>query len=292
MEFLKEHYQEELDRLSLKLPAADRIPRVRFTEAKRLVSEKYGRSIRNPHDLEPEEEQLISRYFLEEYGAEFVFVTHYPSKKRPFYAMDDPEDPRYTLSFDLLFRGVEVTTGGQRIHDYKALTRKIADRGMTEEGLEFYLDAFRYGMPPHGGLGIGLERLTMQLLGAENVREACLFPRDMNLSLIHIWIAYVLDENNELYKNMNKAMISIEKINNKYDEEELREMIEAHVRATGSKKGKEILENYAAYLPRFKKLIPNEYQKMLLLSAKLEEKGLTAEQAQMEAFYESAGVQQ
>lgn len=105
-------------------------------------------------------------------------------------------------------------------------------------------------------------------------------------------IAYVLDENNELYKNMNKAMISIEKINNKYDEEELREMIEAHVRATGSKKGKEILENYAAYLPRFKKLIPNEYQKMLLLSAKLEEKGLTAEQAQMEAFYESAGVQQ
>lgn len=180
MEFLKEHYQEELDRLSLKLPAADRIPRVRFTEAKRLVSEKYGRSIRNPHDLEPEEEQLISRYFLEEYGAEFVFVTHYPSKKRPFYAMDDPEDPRYTLSFDLLFRGVEVTTGGQRIHDYKALTRKIADRGMTEEGLEFYLDAFRYGMPPHGGLGIGLERLTMQLLGAENVREACLFPRDMN----------------------------------------------------------------------------------------------------------------
>ena len=94
--------------------------------------------------------------------------------------MDDPEDSRFTLSFDLLFDGLEITTGGQRIHDYQALCDKIAARGMTEEGLEQYLDAFRFGMPPHGGLGIGLERLTMQLLGEDNVREACLFPRDMS----------------------------------------------------------------------------------------------------------------
>ena len=94
--------------------------------------------------------------------------------------MDDPEDSRYTLSFDLLFHGLEVTTGGQRIHDYQMLVDKIAARGMTTEGLEHYLDTFRYGMPPHGGLGIGLERLTMQVLGEENVREACLFPRDLN----------------------------------------------------------------------------------------------------------------
>ena len=81
--------------------------------------------------------------------------------------MDDPADPRFTLSFDLLFRGLEVTTGGQRIHDYQQLTAKIADRGMEEEGMEQYLDAFKHGMPPHGGLGIGLERLTMQLLGGK-----------------------------------------------------------------------------------------------------------------------------
>ena len=107
-------------------------------------------------------------------------MTHYPSKKRPFYAMDDPKDERFTLSFDLLYKGLEITTGGQRIHDWQALTEKLKKRGMTEDGLEQYLDTFRYGMPPHGGLGIGLERLTMQLLDEENVREACLFPRDMN----------------------------------------------------------------------------------------------------------------
>ena len=118
--------------------------------------------------------------FEEEYDADFVFVTHYPSKKRPFYAMDDPSDEKFTLSFDLLFHGLEVTTGGQRIHDYDQLKAKIAARGMEEEGMEQYLDTFKHGMPPHGGLGIGLERLTMQLLGEENVREACLFPRDLN----------------------------------------------------------------------------------------------------------------
>ena len=145
-----------------------------------LVSEKYERKIRNPYDLEPEEESLIGKYFQEEYGSDFVFVTHYPSKKRPFYAMDDPEDPRFTLSFDMLYKGLEVTTGGQRIHDYHMLLDKLEARGMTTEGLESYLEAFKCGMPPHGGLGIGLERLTMQLLGAENVRETCLFPRDLN----------------------------------------------------------------------------------------------------------------
>ena len=115
----------------------------------------------------------------EEYDSDFVFVTHYPSKKRPFYAMDDPEDKTYTLSFDCLYKGMEITTGGQRIHDYKMLKEKLAARGMTEEGMEAYMMAFRHGMPPHGGLGIGLERLTMKLAGEENVRETTLFPRDL-----------------------------------------------------------------------------------------------------------------
>ena len=177
---LEKEYSKELKLLNITLPDVEKIPYVRFDEAKRLVSEKYKRKIRNPFDLEPEDEELIGKYFKEEYNADFVFVTHYPSKKRPFYAMDDPEDTRYTLSFDLLYHGLEITTGGQRIHDLNMLEEKIQAKGMTEEGLEQYLDAFRFGMPPHGGLGIGLERLTMQLLGEDNVREACLFPRDMS----------------------------------------------------------------------------------------------------------------
>ena len=180
MNLLEKEYSKELKLLNITLPDVEKIPYVRFDEAKRLVSEKYNRKIRNPFDLEPEEEELIGKYFKEEYDADFVFVTHYPSKKRPFYAMDDPEDTRYTLSFDLLYHGLEITTGGQRIHDLSMLEEKIEAKGMTEEGLEQYLDAFRFGMPPHGGLGIGLERLTMQLLGKDNVREACLFPRDMS----------------------------------------------------------------------------------------------------------------
>ena len=179
IELLKKDYAKELKMLGITLPNVEKIPYVRFDEAKRLVSEKYNRKIRNPFDLEPEEEELIGKYFKEEYDADFVFVTHYPSKKRPMYAMDDPADDRYTLSFDLLFKGLEITTGGQRIHDYNMLVEKIEKRGMSQEGMEQYLDTFKYGMPPHGGLGIGLERLTMQLLGEDNVREACLFPRDM-----------------------------------------------------------------------------------------------------------------
>ena len=180
MELLSKEYAKELKMLNITLPNVDKIPAVRFDEAKQKVSEKYGRKIRNPYDLETEEEALIGKYYKEECGADFVFITHYPSKKRPFYAMDDPEDARFTLSFDLLFKGLEITTGGQRIHDYNMLVQKIEDRGMTQEGMEQYLDTFKHGMPPHGGLGIGLERLTMQLLGEENVREACLFPRDLN----------------------------------------------------------------------------------------------------------------
>lgn len=180
MELLKKDYAKELKMLNVTLPNVDKIPAVRFDEAKELVAKKYNRTIKNPFDLEPEEEALISQYFKEEMDADFVFVTHYPSKKRPFYAMDDPDNKTFTLSFDLLFRGMEITTGGQRIHDYNMLMEKIADRGMTDEGMEQYLSAFKHGMPPHGGLGIGLERLTMKLIGEENVRETTLFPRDLS----------------------------------------------------------------------------------------------------------------
>lgn len=177
---LREEYGRKLQMLGVSLPETDKIPQIRFDRAKELVAEKYNRKIRNPHDLEPEEEALIGQYFKEEMGADFVFVTHYPSKKRPFYAMDDPEDTSVTLSFDLLFHGLEITTGGQRIHDYRMLADKLEARGMTDEGMEQYMMVFKHGMPPHGGLGIGLERLTMKLTGEENVRETTLFPRDLS----------------------------------------------------------------------------------------------------------------
>ena len=178
MAVLEADYAPQLRMLGVTLPKVDSIPAVRFDEAKRMVSEKYGRKIRDPFDLEPEEEQLISRLFAEDYGSEFVFVTHYPSKKRPFYAADDPEDPRYTLSFDLLFRGLEVTTGGQRIHDYQTQVEKMRKKGLDPADFEGYLMIHKYGTCPHGGLGLGMERLTSRLLGENNVREACLFPRD------------------------------------------------------------------------------------------------------------------
>lgn len=179
MHLLEKEYSRELKTLNIELPKTDKIPTIRFEDAKKKVSEKYNRPIRNPYDLEPEEEKLISEYFKEECDADFVFVTHYPTKKRPFYAMEDPNDRTYTLSFDLLFKGVEITTGGQRIHDYAILREKIALRGMDEEGMEHYLMIFKHGMPPHGGLGIGLERLTMKIMGLDNVRETTLFPRDL-----------------------------------------------------------------------------------------------------------------
>ena len=180
MELLKKDYAKELKILDVTLPDVSKIPAIRFDEAKQKVSEKYGRKIRNPFDLEPEEEHLIGQYAKEEWDSDFVFVTYNPSQTRPFYAMDEPQDEKFTLSFDLLFRGLEITTGGQRIHDYDMLMEKLAKRGMTEEGLETYLDTFKHGMPPHGGLGIGMERLTMQLLGEDNVRETTLFPRDLS----------------------------------------------------------------------------------------------------------------
>ena len=180
MHLLETEYAKELKLLKVEIPNTKEIPQVRFDEAKQLLYEKYNRKIKNPNDLEPEEEHLIGQYFKEEYNADFVFVTHYPSKKRPFYAMDDPANPKVTLSFDLLFRGIEVTTGGQRIHDYNEIIKKMESRNMNPEDIASYLMIFKHGMPPHGGLGIGLERLTMKLLNEQNVRETTMFPRDVS----------------------------------------------------------------------------------------------------------------
>lgn len=176
--YLEENYSLVLKKLGCELPKIDTIPCVKFRDAKEMVAEKYGRKIKDPYDLEPEEERLIGELFKEDYGSDFVFVTHYPVKKRPFYAMDDPEDTKYTLSFDLLFRGLEITTGGQRIHDYDEQVKKMIFKGLYPEDFESYLMLHKYGVPPHGGLGMGLERFVMKLLDEKNIRATSMFPRD------------------------------------------------------------------------------------------------------------------
>lgn len=179
MDYLRAHCKPELELLNVKLPTVGKIPTVTFTEAKEIMQEQFGHKSKNRYDLNPDEEVMMCKWAEETQGSEFVFVTHFPSAKRPFYAMDDPENPKFALSFDLLFRGLEITTGGQRIHDYNEQIQKLEDRKMDASLFESFTMMHKYGMPPHGGLGLGLERLTMQLLQQQNIRESSMFPRDM-----------------------------------------------------------------------------------------------------------------
>ena len=176
--FLKKEYSFELNELKVELPVVKDIPKIRFSEVKALIAKEYSRPFRDENDLEPEEEKLIGKYFLEKYNSEFVFITHYPTVKRPFYTMDDPEDTSKTLSFDLLLNGAEITTGGQRIHDYNAQVIKMESLGMNPNDFEDYLAMHKYGLPPHGGMGIGLERFVMRILKLTNIKYATAFPRD------------------------------------------------------------------------------------------------------------------
>ncbi|MBN2534641.1 MAG: aspartate--tRNA(Asn) ligase [Spirochaetales bacterium] len=170
----------EIELLDMKVPKIERIVTVPFDEVHEIVYKKYNKDYRGETDLAPEEEKLISEYGENEWNTEFIFVTHYPSSKRPFYTMDDPEHPEKTLSFDLIFRNLEITTGGQRLHLYSDYMNKMKKLSMNIETFQSYLQAFQSGMPPHGGLGLGLERLTAQICGLSNVKEASLFPRDIN----------------------------------------------------------------------------------------------------------------
>ncbi|HEY5560230.1 MAG TPA: aspartate--tRNA(Asn) ligase [Clostridiaceae bacterium] len=153
----------------------NKIPRLKFSEALEILKKEYNKTDLDG-DMDPEGEKLICKYSKEHFGSEFIFLTHYPRRKRPMYTM--PLGETETHSFDLLFRGVEITTGGQRIHDYDMLINNIIYKGLTPELYHNYTKIFKYGMPPHGGLAIGLERITAQLLSLENVREASFFPRD------------------------------------------------------------------------------------------------------------------
>lgn len=164
-----------IELLEASLPViTDSIPRIRFSEALEILNTKYNKNLVG--DLDPEGERLFCSYVKEKYNSDFVFLTHYPREKRPMYTM--PCGETETNSFDLLFRGIEITTGGQRIHSYDMLVNNIIHKGLNPKNYEYYLSTFKYGVPPHGGLAIGLERLTAMILGLNNVRETSLFPRD------------------------------------------------------------------------------------------------------------------
>jgi len=175
----------ELSLLNATLPIMPHsIPVFRLSEVHDILSEHFAERMSMDHrgepDLAPEEEVLICEYALRQYESDFVFVTHFPSSHRAFYAMNDPEDPNLTISYDLLMRGREITSGGQRIHKEEQYIEKMLKRGMHPENFKFYLETFRNGMPPHGGFAIGLERIMSGFLGIPNIKEVSLFPRDIN----------------------------------------------------------------------------------------------------------------
>lgn len=169
----------QLERLGAEKPALPEggapFPRIELLEARRLVEERYGHRS-GGKDLDPEAERLLGRWAREERGSDFVFVTRYPQAARPFYTY--PTDDGLTRGLDLLFRGQEITSGGQRIHRHEMLVAELERRGMDAEAFRGYLEVFRHGMPPHGGFAIGAERLTALLLGLPNIRFARAFPRD------------------------------------------------------------------------------------------------------------------
>lgn len=157
----------------------DRIPRLTLARAQEIIFEETGRDVRQEKDLAPQDEVDICRWAEKSYQSDLVTITHFPTKKRAFYTMPDPANPEVSLSYDILFRGLEIASGSQRINDYGALVSAIKERGLDPQNFTLYLQAFKYGMPPEGGFSFGLERITMQLLELTNVREASLFPRDM-----------------------------------------------------------------------------------------------------------------
>jgi nondiscriminating aspartyl-tRNA synthetase len=156
------------------------IPRIHFADAQELIARETGEDPRGEPDLAPAHERWLGDWARREHGSDFLFVTGYPMVKRPFYTHPDPARPAYSNSFDLLLRGLELVTGGQRLHRYADYLAALAARDLSPEPFEGYLEAFKYGMPPHGGFAIGLERWVARLVGAENVRETTLFPRDLN----------------------------------------------------------------------------------------------------------------
>ncbi|HKR71254.1 MAG TPA: aspartate--tRNA(Asn) ligase [Streptosporangiaceae bacterium] len=169
------------ERLELKIPDVPaQIPELHFADAQRLIAAEASWDPRGEPDLSPADERWLGDWAVREHGSDFLFVTGYPMVKRPFYTYPDPDSPEYSRSFDLIFRGVELVTGGQRLHNYGDYLAALRARGEDPAPYAGYLQVFSHGMPPHGGFAIGLERWTARLTGSVNVREVTLFPRDLH----------------------------------------------------------------------------------------------------------------
>lgn len=149
------------------------IPILTLKEALEVLGKKEA------PDMDPEDERGICEWAKKEKTSDFVFITRFPTKKRAFYTYEDPGEAPYSRGFDLLFRGLEINSGSQRIHDYDAMEARMRERGLDPDKFSFYLQAFKYGLPPHGGCSTGLERFTARMLELPNVKEASAFPRDM-----------------------------------------------------------------------------------------------------------------
>lgn len=178
---LEKRCTTELSLLEATLPAMiEHTPTLSLTEVQEKIFEKLSRDVRGEKDLNPEDERDICRIIKEETGSDFVYVYGYPTRKKPFYVFPNPENPAFNEGMDLLCRGVEWLSGGRRISKYDELMAHVKEWGMDPEKISMYLEAFKYGVPPEGGFAFGAERMTMQILELKNVREACMFPRDMN----------------------------------------------------------------------------------------------------------------
>jgi nondiscriminating aspartyl-tRNA synthetase len=175
-----EQYMDILKDFGVEKPLAPtKVPRLKLREAQEIIAKRTGRDLSKEMDLNPEDEIEICKWAKEIHKSDFVTITHFPTKKRAFYTYPDPQDPEYSLSYDLLFRGLEILSGSQRINNSEQLVMMMKKKGINPETFGQYMMAFKYGMPPEGGFSFGLERLTMKLLELSNVREASLFPRDM-----------------------------------------------------------------------------------------------------------------
>jgi nondiscriminating aspartyl-tRNA synthetase len=163
------------------LPAVpETIPEIHFAEALEQVGAALGQDLCDEPDLAPEHERWLNEWAMREHGSAWLFVTGYPMRKRPFYTHPQPGAPQWSNSFDLLFGGLEIVTGGQRLHRYRHYLAALEERGIDVAPFAGYLEAFRFGMPPHGGFALGVERMIRQTVGAGNVREVMVFPRDMS----------------------------------------------------------------------------------------------------------------
>ncbi len=172
---------DELKLLGTSLPVMiEKTPTLSLTEAQEKIFTKFGRDIRGEKDLNPEDERDLCKIIKEETNSDFVYVYGYPTRKKPFYVYPNPENPEFNEGMDLLCRGVEWLSGGRRINKYDQLMEHVETWGMDPDKISMFLEAFKYGVPPEGGFAFGAERMTMQILELKNVREACMFPRDMN----------------------------------------------------------------------------------------------------------------